>query len=396
MKSIHILILLILAGVLVACNVEPSESALQTAVAVYFENLPTFTPYPTHTPFPTHTPAPTHTPFPTNTPNPTYTSPPTQTQYPTYTPAPTQVALSQPDASYSPTLGTRAEMGGYFLYAETIEDPATPKSYKSDEIGDNERLLSIQVVLGNDSGEPADIYPWYFYLVDSEGFIYEYAGSIRDDERDFDDISDISPGEKSRGWVSFIVPNNIVPAQIKFDLHHARAWLIVELLQDEAPEDLESSSPNTEACSALNKSYSEAEEWFSENASLIGPFLIDEEPTDEEADYGVDIYKSFDIEVIGVRAGVLRDGECTLGVFVNLTVNELMHNPEDQVQFMMDMMTYFVSEEAMSTMTENLPSELGESTSEIFDIGYGPIEIRVSAVSGMLNVYIIDTQYLDN
>ncbi len=115
-----------------------------------------------------------------------------------------------------PPLGEEYSAGGYFLIAESVEDPATPDEYSLDKISEGEKLISVLIVIGNRSGIPETIFPGSFNLVDSEGFIYEWECCIRADERDLDRYDDMLVGEKARGWVSFIVPESVVPQYIKY------------------------------------------------------------------------------------------------------------------------------------------------------------------------------------
>jgi hypothetical protein len=72
MKTMVILILVLIAGILMACAF--SEGAVQTPVAATLRAIPTQTAYPTYTPYPTNTPYPTYTLYPTYTPQPTQTA----------------------------------------------------------------------------------------------------------------------------------------------------------------------------------------------------------------------------------------------------------------------------------------------------------------------------------
>jgi hypothetical protein len=79
MNRFIILIVIFLVG----CSNTPSESAVQTAIALTQASNPTPTVTITETPIPTNTPLPTNTPTPTNTQTPLPTDTPTNTPSPT-------------------------------------------------------------------------------------------------------------------------------------------------------------------------------------------------------------------------------------------------------------------------------------------------------------------------
>ncbi len=95
-----IIVLVLITGILLACGLtDPSESDVQTAIAMTAAAEPTDvpvmasnTPTPTETPSPTDTPEPTETPLPTETPMPTETVTPRPTNAPRATATPDEAA----------------------------------------------------------------------------------------------------------------------------------------------------------------------------------------------------------------------------------------------------------------------------------------------------------------
>jgi hypothetical protein len=86
MKKVMVFVVVLL----VSC--QPSEQAINTAIAKTQAAVPTATSVPTDTP----TPLPTETPFPTMTPLPSPTPRPTATRYPTITPMPEEGSRELP------------------------------------------------------------------------------------------------------------------------------------------------------------------------------------------------------------------------------------------------------------------------------------------------------------
>lgn len=146
----------------------------------------------------------TNTPVPTNTPKPTATPQLTATS----TPVP-QVQLSH--------LGDVIEQYGYSLSAVTVEDPTTPSGYYSRQYGleEGKKLIAVEIIVGNISGEMLSINPLNATLVDSEGFIYEPELAGRDGQLG---LFDLNAGEKAKGWVAFKIPEGATPASIKYEV----------------------------------------------------------------------------------------------------------------------------------------------------------------------------------
>ena len=83
--------------------------------------------------------------------------------------------------------------------------------------------------MGNVSADKVSCNPLSSVLVDTEGFTYQpelasAAGQI--------ETLELSPGEKSKGWVGFMIPNDATPAKIKyqFDMFPS-VYLVVSLAE---------------------------------------------------------------------------------------------------------------------------------------------------------------------
>lgn len=121
-------------------------------------------------------------------------------------------------------LGDTVEQYGYSLSAISVEDPAVPNEWFSSlEAGD--KMVAIEIILENISGEPLSVNPLDTTLVDKNGFTYsvELGGSVHEQ---IDCIS-LFIGEKIRGWVAFEIPQDAIPATIKFEVD----WFSDEVLQ---------------------------------------------------------------------------------------------------------------------------------------------------------------------
>ncbi len=140
--------------------------------------------------------------------NPTSTSEsPTQVSpteaSPTLLPPPPQMALY---------LGDKVEMGGYSLTAISVEDPAKkPGMFYKAETG--KKLVAVELVVANISGDTLSANPLGASLNDSDGFSYALELVGVDNQLA---ATNLNQGEKVQGWVAFKIPENAKPASLKY------------------------------------------------------------------------------------------------------------------------------------------------------------------------------------
>jgi hypothetical protein len=183
---VGLLFLCILVAILTSGDSDRQQAANRSTPAAAVERA-TAIPQSTRTPVPTNMPRPTRTPSPTAT-----ITKPVDTPQPLY-------------------LGDVVEQYSYLLSAITVEDPTTPGMFYQAREG--YKLVAVEIIVGNVSGETLSVNPLYATLVDNEGFVYhpELAG------REGQILTvNLSPGEKARGWVAFEVPEGATVAGIKY------------------------------------------------------------------------------------------------------------------------------------------------------------------------------------
>lgn len=110
-------------------------------------------------------------------------------------------------------LGDAVEKYGYALTAVSVQDPATPGMFYDPEPG--ARLVAVEVVLSNLSGEPLSVNPLQATLIDGEGFTYQTELGAVDDQIA---TLDLSPAEKVRGMIAFQIPEGAEPASIRYSV----------------------------------------------------------------------------------------------------------------------------------------------------------------------------------
>lgn len=159
------------------------------------------------------------------------------TSLPEPTAAPTDTPVSQ-----ITHLGDVLERHGYLLSVIAVEDPTTPGRLYEPKPG--KKLVAVDLIVGNVSGEALSVNPLYAALLDTEGFLYEPELAGRDQQIL---TVHLMYGEKARGWVAFELPEAAIPASIKY----ATRAFAGEALQVGLTEPPEGHAPDTRALSIV-------------------------------------------------------------------------------------------------------------------------------------------------
>lgn len=203
------LLLLVLIVVLVGCGgeltEEEAEATANAAVAEALARVQQNEPCPTAAPCPEVESCPECEVCPDCPAYPEVEPCPECPECPEAEAAPTEM----PEATEAPAAGEP-----YALSVVGFDDPAEPGMFYSAEEG--MRLIGVEVILENVSGDPFTTNPLYSVLVDSEGFNYDPELAAL--EKDQIDMFDLSPGEKARGWIGFMIPEGAVPVKLKYDV----------------------------------------------------------------------------------------------------------------------------------------------------------------------------------
>jgi len=110
-------------------------------------------------------------------------------------------------------LGDAATNYGYALTAISVQDPAVPNKLSPVESGN--KIIAVEVIISNLSGDMLNVNPIYATLVDAEGNVYklEFPGV---------DYPNGNPQLESRREstrrIAFQVPENAVADSIKFNI----------------------------------------------------------------------------------------------------------------------------------------------------------------------------------
>lgn len=130
--------------------------------------------------------------------------------------ATTVEAVADPPATPAPVaapryLGDAVEGAGYGLAALAIIDPATPGMFYTAEPGT--RLVAVEIVVANTSDQIQSVNPLSAALVDTDGFVATPELASVDNQLA---TLKLLPGQKARGMVGFAIPENAVPAALKW------------------------------------------------------------------------------------------------------------------------------------------------------------------------------------
>ena len=142
---------------------------------------------------------------------------------PANSPAPTPIPPIALDPNL-PKLGGTVEGSGYTLTAIAVEDPAQPGRIYTPVAGT--RLIAVEVVITNVSGETFSTSPMWGILIDSQGYLYPSDFFGRDEALA---SMELKQGEKLRGWISFTIPESVTPVAMKYQFLQVPSYTSVLL-----------------------------------------------------------------------------------------------------------------------------------------------------------------------
>jgi hypothetical protein len=137
-------------------------------------------------------------------------------------------------------LGDVIIQGDYFFQAVAVEDPAKPGVLYQEESG--KRLVAVDVIIGNVNGSADSFNPLSAVLLDDEGYAYRPDLGGRDGQLS---LIEVNPGERVRGWISFVVPDNAKLRSLKYDFNGDTIKAGLTGGEGQAPADLPERTPPT-------------------------------------------------------------------------------------------------------------------------------------------------------
>ncbi|MCL4506743.1 MAG: DUF4352 domain-containing protein [Chloroflexi bacterium] len=118
---------------------------------------------------------------------------------------------AEPGTAASTFLGDVVEQDGMLLSVAKVVDPATPiAEYK---VSAGHRLIALDMTAGNVSIAKFRENPLQSAVVDQAGRTYKPVFAALDSEIT---IAELNPGEKIRGWVAYLAPNNVKIVALRY------------------------------------------------------------------------------------------------------------------------------------------------------------------------------------
>jgi hypothetical protein len=124
-------------------------------------------------------------------------------------------------------IGEISEEYGYSLSVVSFQDPAlNPGIFYDPE--DSKKLVSVEFIVGNTSGDTISSNVLYGTIIDSEGFSYGAETGTTENQIE---LMDVFQGEKVKGWAGFILPENAEPKFFKYSIRGSSSKVFkVELI----------------------------------------------------------------------------------------------------------------------------------------------------------------------
>ena len=130
---------------------------------------------------------------------------------------------SLPLVNSLPKIGEIAEGFGYSISATNVENPTQPSNLYEPRTG--YKLVAVEIIAGNVSGEILSVNPLYVVLIDADGFVYRAELGGRDGQIA---TGKLSAGEKIKGWVAFTILENAIPSRIRYELDFRNADRVLQ------------------------------------------------------------------------------------------------------------------------------------------------------------------------
>lgn len=127
---------------------------------------------------------------------------------------PLQAAARQPEATPGATSDTRVTSPQWVFELHEVQDPYAGTMQIPAEVPAGQRVLAIEVEVSNDSEQPLDFTPLDVRLRDAAGV--EHRGGAAIGAEPTINPRNLNPGERSRGWVWYVVPEATEPAEVVY------------------------------------------------------------------------------------------------------------------------------------------------------------------------------------
>lgn len=118
--------------------------------------------------------------------------------------APLPARASQPEATPTGEDGLRVTAPQWVFEMHEVQDPYAGVMQIPPEVPTGQRIVAIEVEVSNDSDQPLGFTPIDVRVRDAAGV--EYRGGAAIGVEPMINPRNLNPGERSRGWVWYVVP----------------------------------------------------------------------------------------------------------------------------------------------------------------------------------------------
>jgi hypothetical protein len=128
--------------------------------------------------------------------------------------APLPAAARQSDATPTSDAGARVIAPHWVFELHEVQDPYAGAMQVPAEAPAGSRIIAIEVEVTNDSEQPLAFTPIDVRMRDAAGI--EYRGGAAIGAEPMINPRNLNPGERSRGWVWYVVPESADPAEVVY------------------------------------------------------------------------------------------------------------------------------------------------------------------------------------
>lgn len=127
---------------------------------------------------------------------------------------PTHAALAQDAPPPTGVDGERVEAPAWSFRLLTLQDPYSGALHVPAEIPVGNRVVAIEIEVVNDADQALDFTPIDVRLRDADGA--EHRGGAAIGNEPMINPRNLNPGERSRGWVWFVVPEETTLTEVVY------------------------------------------------------------------------------------------------------------------------------------------------------------------------------------
>jgi hypothetical protein len=127
---------------------------------------------------------------------------------------PAASTASQPEATPGATTDSRVTAPSWVFQLHAVQDPYAGAMQVPAEVPAGQRVVAIEVEVTNDSDQALNFTPLDVRIRDAAGL--EHRGGAAIGAEPMINPRNLNPGERSRGWVWYVVPEEAALAEVVY------------------------------------------------------------------------------------------------------------------------------------------------------------------------------------